>query len=325
MLSWDERLMIGLKVLERLRPTLRNSSLSDGAAHTIESTASDRENNIQGTDEVEFARSADTVKESPTGGPELPSLEALLEQTGELSPYSVVLGICDDGLPFLLDLTNPAPGAMLLAADPRSGKTRLLKSLLAAATYLNSPDEVSFYVVAQYPWQYAELEQTDHCQGLQAAKDSSLGELIEELARMVEERKHTGPNGPAIILAIDDLHTLLQYINEQTFARLYWLIRHGPRSRIWTFATLSTYSAGTIDPRFLAAFRTHLMGKVTDRRQASTISGDAHLDTRHLDQGYEFCVPYGEDWIHFWICESEDLIPPDPEETEEMGPQSVDL
>jgi hypothetical protein len=319
MLSWDERLMIGLKALERLAPIVRNATLPDAAAPVAEAESPDS-NEAGNADrkfdllarQVDFAPTKEKFQELPVAAYELPTLEALLEGAGELTPYSIVLGICEDGLPFLLDLTNPAPGALLLAADKLSGKTRLLKSILASATYLNSPDEAAFYLVAQFPEQYTDLEQTDHCQGLHAANDkTALGELIEELAQMVEERKHSGPYGPAIILAIDDLHTLLQNIDEQTFTRLYWLIRHGPRSRLWTFAAFSTERAEQIDERFLAAFRTRLIGKIDDRKLAAAVSGDARLNTRRLEKGFEFCVPYGDDWTHFWICEPEAQATPE--------------
>ena len=324
MLSWDERLAIGLKVLERLRPIVRTATLPDAAAPVEEAESRDSGEAVDedrsfdlSNSQVDFTPGAKRYQELPVATLELPSLEALIAQSGELTPYSVILGVCGDGLPFLLDLTNPAPGALLVAADKLGGKTRLLKSMLASASYLNSPDEVAYYLVAQFPWQFAELEQTDHCQGTHPANDKeALHELIEELAEMVEERKHAGPHGPAIILAIDDLHSLLQIIDEETFTRLYWLIRHGPRSRLWTFASYSTQQAETIDERFLAAFRTRLVGKIDDRKRAAAISGDPRLDTRRLEKGFEFCVPYGDDWTHFWVCEPAALAQAEPEEDE---------
>jgi hypothetical protein len=330
MLSWDERLVIGLKALERLRPIVHNATLPNAAApkaevesHNPGDTAEEDSDIKLSKSGVDFTPDTKQYQELPVASFELPSLEALIEGAGELTPCSIVLGICEDGLPFLLDLTNPAPGALLVAADNLGGKTRFLKSLLASTTYLNSPDEAAFYIAAQFPWQYGEFEQTDHCQGIHPANDkNTLRELIEELVEMVEERKHAGPYGPAIILTIDDLHTLLQNIDEQTYSRLYWLIRHGPRSRVWTIAAFSTQRGEQIDERFLAAFRTRLAGKIEDRKRAAAISGDQHLDTRRLEKGLEFCVPYGNDWTHLWVCEPEALLPPDPDENEALEPFS---
>ena len=326
MLSWDERLMIGLKVLERLRPTQRARSLPGGgplskdtldleATTTVDAASGDAEADPRLPAGDDTQSPADEWQQPRASAYELPSLEALLEQAGELSPYSIILGICEDGLPFLLDLTNPAPGALLITGDHQSGKTRLLKSILASATYLNPPDQVAFYLVAHYPWQYAELAETDHCQGLQATNENTLGELIEELAQLVEDHRRSGPDGPAIILAIDALHACLQAIDARTFARLYWLIRHGPRSRVWTIANFDTQRAEQFDPRFLAAFRTRLVGSIADRKQAASISNDQRLDTRRIEKGYEFCVPYGEQWTHFWICDPEAPIEPEIEGT----------
>lgn len=317
MLSWDEKLMIGLKVLERLRPNLRSADSNFrspferprvSAAQAIDVDAEDL-----------------GIIEDTTTLSSLPSLEEVLQVSGKLSPYSLVLGLCEDGLPFLLDLTNPAPGALLVAADKASGKTRLLKSILTSAIYLNSPDEVSFYLISDFPYQYVKLAESDHCHGLLSARQDSLNEMIEELAQMVEDRRRQSVEQPAIVLVIDDLHACLQAIDTATFERLYWLVRHGPRSRIWTFAAYSTQRAEKIDERFLAAFRTRLVGSISDRRSALNLSGDRRLDTRSLDKGIEFCVPYGEEWIHFWVCDPQPQIGESdseesaPEEDEEDG------
>lgn len=310
MLTWDERLMIGLKVLERLRPALRAQARAEASeSHGAEANA------------PQEAPSA-----APDNASELPSLEALLEQTGELSAYSAILGLCEDGLPFLLDLTNPAPGALLVVGDQQSGKTRLLSSLLASTCYLNLPDQVAFYLIVRYPQQYRLLGEADHCQALHAADASTLGELIEELAQTVEERRRSGPEEPIIILAIDDLHACLQALDEAAYSRLYWLIRHGPRSRVWTIAAYSTQDASRIDPRFLAAFRTRLMGSVQDRKLAAALSGDERLNTRRLQKGYEFCVPYGQEWSHFWICDSEATQEDETSEAsnDDYAPQTFD-
>lgn len=304
MLSLDERFVIGLKMLEKLRPSLRARRASQPAAARTRLRVAD-------TLEAENAPVEERPLEAPATGwkpdaqTRLPSLEALLDQLGETAPYSVVLGVCEDGLPFLLDLTNPAPGALLLAGDRASGKTRLLRSVLASAVYLNEPDQVAFYLAALRPDEFTDLAGADHCQQLNAVREAGLDELVAELVSLAEQRRRGQQDGPAILLVIDDLTSCLEVIDEQTYNRLYWLIRHGPRSRVWTLASLCTQKANSIDPRFLSAFRTRLFGHVADRRQANALAGDQRLDTRRLESGYEFCVPYGEEWVHFWVCDPE--------------------
>ncbi len=69
-----------------------------------------------------------------------PTLAGLLESLPEPPPYAALLGACEDGLPFLFDLTNPAPGAVLVTGDAAGGKTRLLHSILHSACRMNTPE-----------------------------------------------------------------------------------------------------------------------------------------------------------------------------------------
>ncbi len=306
MMTLDERLLVGLKMLERLRPSLRLRRSGQLAPPISRPLSLDEGELVEELTEESSPQERGSLR-APGAVVELPSLEALLEQLGETAPYSVTLGVCEDGLPFLLDLTNPAPGALLVAGDQGCGKTRLLRSVLASAVYLNNPDDVAYYLVVNDPEEYFDLAQSDHCQQLSTVNEDGLSELVMELVEMVEQRRRGKFLDSAILLAIDDLASCLEFIDEETYSRLYWLIRHGPRSRIWTLATLSAQKAAGIDPRFLSAFRTRLVGHVANRRQASTLSGDDRLDTRRLESGYEFSVPYGEEWVRFCICDPEAL------------------
>jgi hypothetical protein len=242
-----------------------------------------------------------------------PTLEALIEQCGTFPPYSLVLGACDDGLPFVLDLTLAAPGALLICGDADSGKERLLKGLLASAVRLNPSDKVNLSIVAQDPEEYFELADAEHCQEIFATDEESTGELIKELAEIVEERKRSRPGDPAYILALDNLAACLEFQDEETYTRLYWLIRHGPRSRVWTIATLPTDRAAEIDPRFLSAFRTRLVGAIADDEMAGYLAGEEGMSTRDLEGSGQFLVPYGGEWLRFCPCEP-DSKPHEPSE-----------
>ncbi|MBN1145840.1 MAG: hypothetical protein JXA78_01190 [Anaerolineales bacterium] len=239
-----------------------------------------------------------------------PSLEALLDHCAPLPTHSIILGACEDGLPFMLDLTNPAPGALLALADPGSGKTRLLKAILASAVYLNPQESVEFNLIAPDPGEFPGLAQVGQCRQVVHAGENStedLAKLIDDLALVVETRRRSTPGDPAIILAIDDLARCAQLLDEQAFAQLYALAKHGPRSRVWTIATLSAERSPEVDPRLLAAFRTRLIGVIEDAELGFYLSGDESQETRALQENGLFCVPYGGGWVRFWVCDPDSL------------------
>jgi hypothetical protein len=292
MSTFDVHLISNMKVLERLRPLLdarRSRSAPPPAASPSDEITGLEPEPLQG--EIETL-----------------NLGAVLESRGPFPPYSAMLGVGEDGLPFLLDLTNPAPGALLNAGDRGSGKTRLLRAILASAVAMNTSEQVAFNLIANDPDEFADLVQTGHCLEVMSVNESlseELEALIDGLAVIVEERRRSTPGDPTLLLAIDGLEACLESLSDQGFARLYYLVKHGPRSRVWTIASLSSERGRPVDGRMLAAFRTRLIGHIKNAERAGYLSGDSSLDTRDLENGAQFYLPYGAGWFRFWACETD--------------------
>jgi hypothetical protein len=296
MLSPDERLMIGLKALERLKPKLSAQRLRRPKHNPLD---------LPGRPD------GDAVNEMPAEDLEtgsisldaLPDLKTMLALAGPLPPYSLILGTCEDGLPFLLDLANPAPGALLVAADAGAGKTRLLRAILASATALNGPEEVLISLFTRNPEAFSEFSKAPNCQEiLGPGEEAAVPVLIRSLADSVEQRRRSSLRGPALILAIDDLASFNHELDDEATAQFHSILVHGPRTRVWTLASLASEDAGQVDERLLAAFRTRLIGKISDPNLAQFLANDATSKADELAGGYQFCVPFGEEWIRFWVC-----------------------
>jgi hypothetical protein len=294
MLSPEERFMIGLRVLEQLRPILRRERMSKRQA-----VASPSANKPPGPDE--------TQPTAPVEATEMPSLQAFLE-ANPLGQGSVAMGVCQDGVLLSLELDNPAPGSILISGDQGSGKTRFLRSLLASAVLINEPDQVAFHIVARRSEEYADLD-VDHCQGLFSYDDPGVADLLQDLIHEGEARRLSRTQGNALLLIIDDLGALLPQLNKEAFTHLYWLAHHGPRSRIWVLASLATRDISRVDPRLLSVFRSRLIGHMTDLSASISFSARPDPPASELVPGLQFCTWLGGEWLQLWICEADPLFP----------------
>jgi hypothetical protein len=229
-----------------------------------------------------------------------PELEQTIADLKNIPEQSALLGVCEDGLPFLLDLANPSPGSVLVAGDPGSGKTALLRSILVSASQISKSGRVALRLITDQPEAYKDLEPIlqDHF----SSNDPAIDDLIANLVQIAESRKQTGPEDPASILVVDDLPDLLTFLNEKAFHELYWLIRHGPRYQIWTVAALPSGKAKKTDPRFLTAFRTRLFGFMQDEKLATRLAQLKHINTRRLEKGSQFFFPGDGVCLRFRVC-----------------------
>lgn len=293
MMTPEERMKIGLQILKELGPKL---GLNRNRPETVKSM------HTETSQLVIDAAGGSPHPSSVAAEGQLPSLQEVLSAAGQLAPSSLILGLCQDGRPLSLELDNPAPGAILIGGDHSCGKTRLLKSALASVTLINKPEVVSYAIVARDPSEYSNLD-NDYCQVLLSTMDPAVSELIEELASEAETRRTSHLPNPAILFIIDDLAALVKVLDRQAFSRLYWLVRHGPRSRIWPLVSLSTDSVDKIDPRLIAAFRSRLTGYTTGRQAAETLSGQPDPPVEQLTPGTMFCTLLGSDWFYLWVCE----------------------
>jgi len=217
---------------------------------------------------------------------------------GPLPRYSSIIGVCEDGLPLLFDLSNPTVGCILIYGGVQTTKNQLLKSILHSASLLNTPREVNYYVVSPDPGRFAELVDYDHCSGVFSSYERSARELIIELATIAEQRKSGRHTGAVIILAIDDLYTFLKNREFEVDIHLKWLLKHGPNNGVWCIGTLQPEYLSKLNSDHLSSFKTRL---IANSYPLALNSGNKQ--SYPGIQSDTFTAQIGDQSIHFWIPE----------------------
>ncbi len=85
---------------------------------------------------------------------------------------TVMWGMGDDGFPLILELSDPAAGAMVVMAE--AGRENLMTAVLLSLAWLNAPETAAAHVVTSRPdaWQWA--QRIPHLNGISSPADGGL-------------------------------------------------------------------------------------------------------------------------------------------------------
>jgi hypothetical protein len=240
----------------------------------------------------------DATRSLETKRPAAPSLAESLSELGPLPKEALLLGLASDGLPVLLNLHDPLPGPLLIAADPGGGKTALLQLIAQAATQMHAPADVQFGAITNYPDEWGHLTELEHCVGVFPTYHDAAVDFLSSLSGWAHSNKGSSQ---AILLLIDDLESMEQ-LDFDVRQTLRWLLLRGPSRRVWPFITLNAQRVSQV-ASWLEAFRTRIFGNIQDERTAKSLTGLPGDNLKHLQAGLQFALREDNDWLKFWIPE----------------------
>lgn len=231
------------------------------------------------------------------------TLEALVSGLVGLPQQTAILGVCDDDLPVLLDLSDPGPGALLVASDDREQRLGVLRTLMQTAAALNSPRNVQFLVLSEQPqeWQgwLENLDSARHCLSVEAFEDTSCERWLLKLSTWADQRRTGSISGPAVLLIVDDLSaaTRLAYDARVNFD---WLVKEGPGVKIWPVAAVSTDTLSTLQ-RWVRLFKSRILGPTLDPQDYRACAELSDEELSMFNDPNLFAVRIQENWLKFRI------------------------
>jgi hypothetical protein len=231
---------------------------------------------------------------SRTPEPGLPTLSSVLADSSPLPHTALFLGLADDGLPVLLDLYDPVPGPILIAADESSGKTSFLQMIARSTEAMHDPADVQSGVITPHPDEWKDFQGNQSIVGVYPTKEDSARELLQSLVSWAHSNKD---KRQTIILLIDDLEAVTQ-LGREAEQSLRWLLLRGPSRRVWPIITINASRARNVEA-WLDFFRTRLFGSTRDEDASRFITGDPDKAFNNLSAS-QFTMREGNNWLNFW-------------------------
>ena len=230
----------------------------------------------------------------------LATVNALLGTLEPIPQHAVLLGRCEDGLPFLLSLGDPELGAVLIGCEPGCGKTHHLQVLVDSAIQSHSPRSLQVAVLTLNPGEWDRLGDqpvaAKYLQGRAAWYDPQAEGMIASLIELAESRREGQRRGPDVLLVLDDL-SALQDLSWEAQVNLRWLLEYGAQSGIWIVATVNAREAEGLR-YWIDTFRTRIVGRGGDEASAKILAQQTAAPLKDLAPG-EFRAWTGTDWVRY--------------------------
>jgi S-DNA-T family DNA segregation ATPase FtsK/SpoIIIE len=214
---------------------------------------------------------------------------------------TAVLGLDQEGVPLLLRLPSPNVAHVLVAGTTGSGKTALLRTVVASLALHNPQRALQLVLVDPKGRGFAPFEGLPHLlvPVVNAAEETVavLGRLVEEM----ERRDAEGRSEPRLILVLDELADLVQTAGASFEKRLVRLMQRGREAGIHVVACTQKPAAAVLSKQsgigglVKSNFPVRLVGAVASPEDAKVASGLAGTGAeRLLGQGDFLVVAKGQ-------------------------------
>ncbi len=219
-------------------------------------------------------RQDDTIQvEVPREQPAPVRFGPLVERLAKAPPVTAVLGVDEDGVPLLLRLASPDVVHVLVAGTTGSGKTALVRTLLASLALFNRQGVVQLVLIDPKGRGFAPLAALPHVLGHVAAAPEEGALALAWLVGEMERRDRDGISAPALVVAIDELADLLATGGKPVEQALLRLGQRGREAGIHLVACTQKPAAAVVSGVLKANFPVRLVGAVASADDARVAAG----------------------------------------------------
>lgn len=225
-----------------------------------------------------------------------PTLEEVISGLPLLTHETALLGICEDGVPLLLDLHNPSPGALLIIGRETTTAVNLIEVIHQSLLIVNNRFTLELFRVS------ASILATPHpLEHRISPYERDLESTLRHLADIANARQNGKMRGPSIVLLIDNLEWALNADPEAMWA-LEYLLHYGPNQKIWPIVA-TTLDQESVRLRWLRRFKTLIWAADLSPDVKRQFNLPEHPYSSTLPAPHCFSLKSQGQWLHIWLPE----------------------
>ncbi|NPV55489.1 MAG: hypothetical protein HPY76_02290 [Anaerolineae bacterium] len=228
----------------------------------------------------------------------------LREVCRDLPTQTAILGVCEDGIPLLLDMHDPSPGSLLAIGESLAEVRGVLAQVAASVCLTSSCHQVQVTVISNDvpAWQkaLAGAVAPTHMRGIHSPFSLEAREKVLELARLGNSRLLGRLRQPPILLVLDDL-SWVRDADHEVQVYLRWLLQNGPEHMIWLLASLQEWAALEMHS-WLPHFGTRVFGGV-QHALAKQLDAPSSMIYGTARTNGVFEVKAQEGWTRFMLAD----------------------
>jgi len=243
------------------------------------------------------ARSCRVYRQGGAVNVEVPREEArtvklipLCRRLSQIPPCTAVLGLDESGMPLLLHLPSPDVAHVLIAGTTGSGKTELLRTMIASLAMHNRLGEVQLVLVDPKGRGFAPFAGLPHLLHPLVNDVEETLSLLRRLVQEMERRDQEGISEPKVMVFVDELADLMLVGGREMERVLTRLLQRGREAGVHLVACTQKPTAAVIGSLVKSNFPVRLVGSVTSPEDAKVAAGIAGTGAEKLLGRGDFLV-----------------------------------
>jgi S-DNA-T family DNA segregation ATPase FtsK/SpoIIIE len=272
------------------------------------------------TEELALALNSDTCRvarqrglvtlEIPRPDPQpirLLPLQHKLVQRHELPFGAALVGLAENGAPLLVRLPSPQVAHVLITGTTGSGKSSLLRSIIASLALCHRRRQLCFVLVDPRRRAFGPLAGLPHLLRPVLSQPEEISQTLHTLLRLIEARDQAGrapvsadrAGDPRVVVVIDELADLALASDDRISPALERLAQRGRAAGIHLIVCTQYPAARALGSLSQANFPVRLVGQVTSPEEAQAATGYTGTGAERLRGPGDFIAVAGGQMTRF--------------------------